>query len=48
MAAWGQARTLGFVSESFVMTRAIQNAASIWTFVYEPKSAPFPFPDRLY
>src|SRR5213078_267692 len=34
------------VSESFVMTRAIENAASIWTFVYDSKSAPFPFPDR--
>jgi hypothetical protein len=45
-AAYGQARMLGFVSESFVMTRAIENAASIWSFIYEPKTTPFPFPDR--
>lgn len=45
-AAWGQARTLGFVSESFVMTSAVENAASIWIYLYEPKSAPFPFPGR--
>lgn len=44
--ACGQARTLGFVSDSFVMTRAIENAAPIWTFIYEPKTAPFPFPGR--
>jgi hypothetical protein len=44
--AYGQARTLGFVSESFVMTRALEDAASIWSFVYEPKTTPFPFPGR--
>src|SRR5689334_1521730 len=45
-AACGQARTLGFVSESFVMTRAIEDPVSIWSFIYEAKTAPFPFPDR--
>src|SRR6185436_4805033 len=45
-AACGQARTLGFVGESFVMTRAIDAPVPIWSFVYEPKTAPFPFPDR--
>jgi len=42
--AYGQARTLGFVSESFVMTRAVEEAVSIWTFLYEPRTAAFPFP----
>lgn len=44
--ACGQARTLGFVSDSFVMTRALEDAVPIWTFIYEAKTAPFPFPGR--
>jgi hypothetical protein len=44
--AAGQSRTLGLVGESFVMTRAIENAASMWTYVYEAGKAPFPFPGR--
>jgi len=42
--AAGQARTLGFVSESFVMTRAIENPVPVWTYVYDAAKAPFPFP----
>ena len=45
-AAWGQARTLGFVGDSFVMTGAIENPVPIWTYIYEPQKAPFPFPGR--
>ena len=45
-AAWGQARTLGFLSESFVMTDAIENPVSIWTYVYEREKAAFPWPPR--
>ncbi|MBI3856584.1 MAG: hypothetical protein HY293_12930 [Planctomycetes bacterium] len=44
--AWGQSRTLGFLSESFVMTRAIEDAVPLWTYIYDVKSAPFPFPGR--
>lgn len=44
--ACGQARTLGLVSDSFVMTRAIEKAASMWTFLHEAANAPFPFPGR--
>jgi hypothetical protein len=44
--AFGQARTLGLVSQSFVMTRAIEDAASIWSFLHEPRTVPIPFPDR--
>jgi hypothetical protein len=44
--AAGQARALGLVGESFVMTRAIENAVSMWTYVYEAAKAPFPFPGR--
>ncbi|HZE97022.1 MAG TPA: lipopolysaccharide kinase InaA family protein [Planctomycetota bacterium] len=43
--ASGQARTLGFVGESFVMTRAIEDSVSMWTYVYNPGAAPFPLPD---
>src|SRR5262249_53265819 len=32
--------------ESFVMTRALENPVSIWSYIYESTSAPFPFPDR--
>jgi Lipopolysaccharide kinase (Kdo/WaaP) family len=44
-AAFGQARTLGLVGESFIMTRAVENPVSIWSYIYEPKSVPIPFPD---
>lgn len=44
--AGGQARTLGFVRDSFVMTRAVENPASMWTYVYEAAKAPFPLPGR--
>jgi hypothetical protein len=44
--AAGQARTLGLVGESFVMTRAIENPVPMWTFVYDATKAPFPFPGR--
>lgn len=44
--ACGQARTLGLVGESFVMTRAIEHPVSIWSFIYERATTPFPFPDR--
>lgn len=44
--AGGQARTLGFVGESFVMTRAVERPASIWTYLHEPAKAPFPPPGR--
>jgi len=44
--ACGQARTLGFVSDSFVMTRAIEQAASIRILIRRPQTAPFPMPDR--
>jgi hypothetical protein len=45
-AAFGQARTLGLIGESFVMTRALENPVPIWSYIYEPTSVPFPFPDR--
>ena len=44
--ACGQARTLGFVRDSFVMTRAIEDAASIRTLIRKPQEAPFPMPGR--
>ena len=44
--AAGQARTLGFVGDSFVMTRAIEHPVSMWTYVYEAAKAPFPIPGR--
>ena len=44
--ACGQARTLGFVSDSFVMTRAIEDAVPLWTFINRPGTAPFPLPGR--
>jgi len=44
--AAGQSRTLGFVSDSFVMTRAVENPVPMWTYVYEAAKAPFPFPGR--
>lgn len=45
-AAWGQSRTLGFLSDSFVMTEAIEHPVSIWTYVYEKEKAAFPLPPR--
>ena len=44
--ACGQARTLGLVGDSFVMTRAIENAASVRILIRRPQSAPFPMPGR--
>ncbi len=43
-AAYGQERTLGFVSTSFVMTRAVENAASLRSLIDSPSSAPWPLP----
>jgi hypothetical protein len=43
--AWGQARTLGFVSESFLLTRAVENAIELRKLIDDPKSAPWPLPD---
>jgi hypothetical protein len=43
--AWGQARTLGFVSESFLLTRAVENAVELRTLIDDPASAPFPLPE---
>lgn len=42
--AWGQARTLGFVSESFLLTRAVENAIELRKLIDDPASAPFPPP----
>jgi hypothetical protein len=42
--AWGQARTLGFVSESFILTRAVENAVELRTFIDEPGARPLPPP----
>lgn len=44
--AFGQARTLGFVNRSFVMTCAIEEASSIWSFLHQPRTVPIPFPGR--
>ncbi len=43
-AAWGQARTLGFVSESFVMTRAVEGAVDLRSLIDDPGAAPLPPP----
>jgi hypothetical protein len=43
-AAWGQERFLGFVSESFLMTRAVENAVDLRTLIDRPSAAPFPLP----
>jgi hypothetical protein len=48
--ACGQARTLGFVGDSFVMTRAIDRAAPVSTFLRPSSSPPFSLPrgsDRI-
>jgi hypothetical protein len=42
--AYGQERTLGFVSVSFVMTRAVENAVELRALVDAPGEAPFPLP----
>ena len=42
--AWGQARSLGFVSESFLLTRAVENAIELRKLIDDPRSAPFPLP----
>jgi len=40
--AWGQERTLGFLSTSFLMTRAIENAVDLRTVIERPGSSPLP------
>ena len=45
-AAYGQARTLGFVGGSFVMTRAIEDAVPLRTLIDGPGNVPFPMPGR--
>src|SRR5262245_9576149 len=35
-AAWGQARTLGFVSESFLLTRAVEDAVELKALIDRP------------
>ena len=42
--AYGQERTLGFVSESFLLTRAVENAVDLRRLIDEPGAAPFPPP----
>ena len=42
--AYGQSRTLGFLSESFVLTRAVENAVELRRLADDPASAPFPMP----
>ena len=42
--AYGQERALGFVSVSFVMTRAVENAVSLRSLLDAPSSAPWPLP----
>jgi hypothetical protein len=44
--ACGQARTLGFVGDSFVMTRAVENAVPLRLLIDSPREAPFPMPGR--
>jgi hypothetical protein len=44
--AYGQARTLGFVGDSFVMTRAIEDAVPLRLLIDRPHKAPFPMPGR--
>lgn len=44
--ACGQARTLGFVRDSFVMTGAIEGAAPISAFLRRSEAPPFPLPGR--
>ena len=42
--AWGQERTLGFVSVSFLLTRAVEGAVDLRRLIDNPKSAPFSMP----
>ena len=42
--AYGQMRTLGFVSVSFVMTRAVEDAVDLRGLIDDPSSAPFEMP----
>ena len=42
--AYGQARTLGFVSESFLMTRAVENAVGLRALIDDPARASLPPP----
>jgi len=43
-AAYGQERTLGLVSVSFLMTRAVENAVSLRSIADDPAAAPWPLP----
>ncbi len=45
--ACGQERTLGFVGVSFVMTRAVEGAASLRSLADDPASAPWPLPSAV-
>ncbi len=40
--AWGQARTLGFVSESFLMTRAVEDAVELKAMIDDRGALPPP------
>lgn len=42
--AWGQARTLGFVSDSFLVTRAVGDAVDLRTLINDPGAMPLPPP----
>lgn len=42
--AYGQERTLGFVSDSFLMTRAVEDAVDLRKLIDDPGAAPFPPP----
>jgi hypothetical protein len=42
--AYGQERTLGFVSLSFLMTRAVENAVTLRELIDKAGSPPFPLP----
>lgn len=41
-AGWGQARTLGFVSESFLLTRAVEHAVELKELIGDPAALPPP------
>ena len=41
-AAWGQARTVGFVSESFLLTRAVEDAVELKSLIDRPDALPPP------
>jgi hypothetical protein len=42
--AYGQERCLGFLSESFLLTRAIEGAVELRVLIDRPGEAPFPMP----